>query len=168
MDTRAKKVVVDATRRVALGTGLIPWPLGDVLLVFPTNLQMLRRLAEIYGNRPGVVASWVINRKILVNVVVAGATSEFVKMLGRIFEKGVFSKLTGSITEGVTNGLLTARIGLTAMELCRPLPFRHDDPDDSSTSKPPSLFEIATKAIPSLLNPFKKIFSFNNEQEEAK
>ena len=37
---------------------------------------------------------------------------------------GIASKLSRRFGEGVVNGALTARIGIAAMELCRPLPFR--------------------------------------------
>ena len=34
------------------------------------------------------------------------------------------SKISRRFGEGVVNGALTARVGLAAMDLCRPLPFR--------------------------------------------
>ncbi|HBT70117.1 MAG TPA: TIGR01620 family protein, partial [Agrobacterium sp.] len=37
---------------------------------------------------------------------------------------GLASKLSARLGEGVINGLMTARIGIAAMDLCRPLPFR--------------------------------------------
>ncbi|MCA0344577.1 MAG: DUF697 domain-containing protein, partial [Proteobacteria bacterium] len=33
-------------------------------------------------------------------------------------------KLSARLGEGVINGLMTARIGIAAMDLCRPMPFR--------------------------------------------
>ena len=37
---------------------------------------------------------------------------------------GLLSKLSRRFGEGVVNGALTARVGVAAMEVCRPLPFR--------------------------------------------
>ncbi|MNW13463.1 hypothetical protein D3C71_2114250 [compost metagenome] len=37
---------------------------------------------------------------------------------------GLASKLSARLGEGVINGLMTARIGIAAMDLCRPMPFR--------------------------------------------
>ncbi|MBV8793648.1 MAG: DUF697 domain-containing protein, partial [Hyphomicrobiales bacterium] len=37
--------------------------------------------------------------------------------------------------EGVLNGLLTARVGLSALAVCRPMPF--------SVDKPPGVSEVA-------------------------
>jgi putative membrane protein len=54
-------------------------------------------------------------------------------MIGSVAGGGVMSKLSRRFGEGVVNGALTARVGLAAMELCRPLPFRAlDRPSVSS------------------------------------
>jgi putative membrane protein len=37
---------------------------------------------------------------------------------------GLAARLSTRLGEGVINGLMTARIGIAAMDLCRPLPFR--------------------------------------------
>ena len=36
---------------------------------------------------------------------------------------GLLSRLSRRFGEGVVNGALTARVGVAAMEVCRPLPF---------------------------------------------
>ena len=37
--------------------------------------------------------------------------------------QGMYRRLSAKLGEGVVNGLMTARIGLSAMDVCRPLPF---------------------------------------------
>ena len=123
LDDRAEKFIGDAALRIAAETAFMPWPLADVLLVFLSSMQMFRRIAQIYGSRPGVVASWTLSRKVLAQLVVAGALSE----VGRWADAAVgqrFLQLARPIGEGITNATLLARSGVTAMELCRPLPFQ--------------------------------------------
>ena len=123
LDDRADKVIKDAALRVATETAFVPWPLADVLLVFLSSMQMFRRIAEIYGNRPGVVASWTLSRKVLTQLVVAGVLSES----GLLIDVAVGNKLlhlARPIGEGITNATLLARSGVAAVELCRPLPFQ--------------------------------------------
>ena len=36
---------------------------------------------------------------------------------------GVLAKVSRRFGEGVVNGALTARVGVAAMEVCRPMPF---------------------------------------------
>jgi putative membrane protein len=45
-------------------------------------------------------------------------------MIGSLAGGGVVAKLSRRFGEGVVNGALTARVGLSAIEVCRPLPFR--------------------------------------------
>ena len=121
LDDRAKQVISTTALRVATETAFMPWPLGDGLLVFLGSMQMFRRIVEIYASRPGVVASWTLSRKVLAQLVVAGGLSMGGQWLGKAVGKGL--PLLLPIGEGVTNGVLLIRSGVTAMELCRPLPF---------------------------------------------
>ena len=44
-------------------------------------------------------------------------------MLEPILGGGLLAKLSRRFGEGLVNGALTARVGVAAMEVCRPLPF---------------------------------------------
>jgi putative membrane protein len=44
-------------------------------------------------------------------------------LIGSLAGGGVLSKISRRFGEGVVNGALTARVGLAAMEVCRPMPF---------------------------------------------
>ena len=135
LDDRAKQVISTTALRVATETAFMPWPLGDGLLVFLGSMQMFRRIVEIYGSRPGVVASWTLSRKVLAQLVVAGGLSMGGQWLGKAVGKGL--PLLLPIGEGVTNGVLLIRSGVTAMELCRPLPFH--------AHQCPSVFDLIKK-----------------------
>ncbi len=122
LDDRAEKVIRDTALRAATETAFMPWPLADVLLVFLSSMQMFRRIAEIYGGKPGVVASWALSRKVLTQLVVAGALSDGGQLIDAVVGHHLLH-LARPIGEGATNGVLMARSGVAAMELCRPLPF---------------------------------------------
>jgi lipid A 4'-phosphatase len=53
----------------------------------------------------------------------AGAVALGDDLIGSFAGGGVLSKLSRRFGEGVVNGALTARVGLAAMDLCRPLPW---------------------------------------------
>jgi putative membrane protein len=44
-------------------------------------------------------------------------------VLGPVLGGGAVAKLSRRFGEGLVNGALTARVGVSAMEICRPLPF---------------------------------------------
>ena len=52
-----------------------------------------------------------------------GAVAVGDDLIGSVAGGGVLSKVSRRFGEGVINGALTARVGVAAIEVCRPLPF---------------------------------------------
>jgi putative membrane protein len=134
LDAAARAEIEAATRRVATVTALVPLALADVATALVANLAMIRRIAEIYGGRAGTLGSLGLLRRVFASLVAAGALAMTDDLIGSVAGGGVLSKLSRRFGEGVVNGALTARVGLAAMDLCRPLPFvALDRPGTSST-----------------------------------
>lgn len=123
LDAEARAAVEGAARQVAMVTALVPLALADVAVAAVANLRMLRRIAEIYGGRSGSLGSLKLMRRVFASLLAAGALALSDDMIGSVAGGGVLSKLSRRFGEGVVNGALTARVGVAAMELCRPLPF---------------------------------------------
>ena len=87
------------------------------------NLRMIRQIAQIYGGRSGSFGSLRLLRRVFAALLGAGALALTDDLVGSVAGGGVISKLSRRLGEGVVNGALTARVGVAAMELCRPLPF---------------------------------------------
>lgn len=124
LDARARAEVEGAARQVAMVTALVPLALADVAAALYSNLRMIRRIAEIYGGRSGALGSWGLMRRVFTALLATGALALTDDLIGSVAGGGVLSKLSRRFGEGVVNGALTARVGLAAVELCRPLPFR--------------------------------------------
>ena len=89
-----------------------------------TNLRMIRRIAEIYGGRSGFFGSWRLTRLVFGHVIATGAVAIGDDLIGSVAGGSVLAKLSRKFGEGVINGALTARVGIAAMQLCRPLAFQ--------------------------------------------
>ena len=123
LDQRALREVEAAARQVAMVTAIVPLALADVFTALTANLRMIRRIAEIYGGRSGVLGSWRLTRTVLTHLVATGAVAVGDDLIGSVAGGGVLSKVSRRFGEGVINGALTARVGVAAIEVCRPLPF---------------------------------------------
>lgn len=123
LDRAAQREVEAAARQVATVTALVPLALADVAAALTSNLRMIRRIAEIYGGRSGFFGSWRLTRAVLSHVVATGAVAVGDDMLEPILGGSLLGKLSRRLGEGLVNGALTARVGVAAMEVCRPLPF---------------------------------------------
>jgi putative membrane protein len=123
LDARAMSEVEAASRQVAAVTAIVPLALADVATALAANLRMIRRIAEIYGGRAGTLGSWRLARSVLGHLVATGAVAVGDDLIGSVAGGGVLSKVSRRFGEGVINGALTARVGLAAIDVCRPIPF---------------------------------------------
>ncbi|MEM9968877.1 MAG: TIGR01620 family protein [Pseudomonadota bacterium] len=123
LDKVALGEVQSAARRVATVTALVPLAFIDVLSALAANLRMIRRIAEIYGGRSGFFGSWRLVRAVLSHLVATGAVALGDELLEPFLGGTVLAKISRRFGEGLVNGALTVRVGLAAMEVCRPLPF---------------------------------------------
>ncbi len=123
LDLRARAEIETAARQVALVTALVPLALADVATALFANLRMIRRLAELYGGRAGTLGAWGLLRRVFTHLVATGALALTDDLIHSVAGGGLLSRISRRFGEGVVNGALTARVGLAAMEVCRPMPF---------------------------------------------
>lgn len=123
LDAQAAAHVEAAARQVATVTAIVPLALADVITALTANIRMIRRIAEVYGGRSGTLGSLRLLRAVFTHLVATGAVAVGDDMIGSLAGGGLLSKLSRRFGEGVVNGALTARVGVAAIEVCRPLPF---------------------------------------------
>jgi putative membrane protein len=123
LDQEAKRLVSAAAKRVSIVTAISPRAVLDMVFVFATALGLMRQLAYLYGGRPGTLGLIRLARLSLAHVTLTGGLAVGDGVLQQILGHGVLAKLSTRLGEGMLNGLLTARLGLAAIEVTRPLPF---------------------------------------------
>ncbi|WP_227270517.1 YcjF family protein [Roseobacter weihaiensis] len=123
LDQLAAREVEAAARQVAAVTALVPLALADVAAALTANIRMIRRIAEVYGGRSGTLGSWRLTRAVFSHMVATGAVAVGDDLLEPILGGSILGKVSRRFGEGLVNGALTARVGVAAMEVCRPMPF---------------------------------------------
>lgn len=123
LDARARDIIGTSVRRVAMITAVSPSAIVDVGFVALENLAMLRRLAALYGGRPGFLGAMRLARLVVGHLTVTGGMAIGDDVLQQLIGHGLTARLSARLGEGVLNGAFTGRIGIAAVELCRPLPF---------------------------------------------
>jgi putative membrane protein len=123
LDAEARRLVAAASKRVSVVTAVSPRAAVDMLFVLLNALGLIRRLAVLYGGRPGTLGLLKLFRRVVSHLAVTGGMAVTDSLVQQVIGHGLAAKLSARLGEGVLNGLLTARLGLLAIDLTRPLPF---------------------------------------------
>ncbi len=123
IDAQARALIAVSVRRVAMVTAVSPSAILDVGFVALENLAMLRRLATLYGGRPGFLGSLRLARLVLGHLALTGGVALGEDVVQQLVGHGLTARLSARLGEGIMNGAFTGRIGIAAVDLCRPLPF---------------------------------------------
>ena len=135
LDARANAAIATAAKRVSVVTTIAPRAIIDVAFVLLQAVRLIRRIAEIYGGRPGLLGFFKLARSVGAHLAITGGMAAGDSLLQQVVGHGLAAKVSARLGEGVLNGLLTARIGVSAMSVCRPMPFE--------AQKTPNLRKVA-------------------------
>jgi putative membrane protein len=139
LDAEARRLVTRSAKRVATVTALSPMAAIAVGWVLYENLRLLRTLATLYGARPGAAGVMRLARMVLAHIVATGGVAMTDDLLGQFLGHDLIRRLSRRLGEGAFNGALTARVGVTALEVIRPMPFR--------IARPPRLRDVLAEAL---------------------
>jgi putative membrane protein len=123
VDEKAMREVAKFSTESVVLVALSPVALIDMLVMLWRNLRMINKVAGLYGLKLGYWSRIKLIRQVFVNMVYAGA-SELITDFGTdMIGADLLGKLSGRLAQGLGAGMLTARLGVKTMQLCRPIPF---------------------------------------------
>ncbi|MDO6445707.1 TIGR01620 family protein [Colwellia sp. 1_MG-2023] len=116
-----------STESVVL-VALSPIAIVDMLLMLWRNLKMIDEIANLYGLKLSYWSRIKLLKQVFINMVYAGATELIADVGTDLIGADLLGKLSARLAQGLGAGMLTARLGLKTMHLCRPIPFEEDAP----------------------------------------
>ncbi|WP_455424529.1 TIGR01620 family protein [Dryocola sp. LX212] len=127
LDNQARREISRSAAESTLMIAVSPLALVDMAFIAWRNLRLINRIAALYGIELGYYSRIRLFRLVLLNIAFAGA-SELVREVGMDWVgQDIAARLSTRAAQGIGAGLLTARLGIKAMELCRPLPWIGED-----------------------------------------
>jgi putative membrane protein len=128
LDGEARRLILTSAKRVSTVTALSPLLWIAVGFVLVENVRMFRAIAGLYGGRPGVLGALRLARLVVAHVIATGGIAMTDDLFGQFVGQDLLRRLSRRLGEGAFNGALTARLGVVAVEVTRPLPYLDSEP----------------------------------------
>ncbi len=123
IDKQAQQLITKTATQSAIMVAASPFALVDMGLVAWRSLRMVNHIARLYQVEPGYIGRIRLLRVVLFNMAFVG-TTEWVQDSGIDWlTQDVAGRISARIAQGVGIGLLTSRLGVKTMTLCRPVPW---------------------------------------------
>jgi putative membrane protein len=147
IDQQAYQIVTKGSKETALFVMISQIALLDTILTLWRNVRMVKEIATLYGGKPGFFGSMSLMFNVIQNLIYADVSESVADGTAEIVGGSVLSVMSAQIAQGLGAGILTARLGINAMQACRPLPFMEDEK--------PRLKEIRREVMSSLKGAFE-------------
>jgi putative membrane protein len=148
LDEEALRRISQAAAHNAVAVAASPWASIDMLLSLLRNLQMINQVGQVYGLRPSLLGRFRLFKHVVAHLIGTGASEILLEHSINELGIGGLSQLLGlRLTQGIGAGLYTAKIGLAAITISRPLTF--------TSENQPRLKHLLTN----ILSQLKKTFS---------
>jgi putative membrane protein len=123
----ADRLAEAATRRAAAQAfainALSPTVLTDTLFFAARALRLVREIAEIYGQRPGLAGTAHLLRRLVGGAGLVGAIDVVGGVLVQQLGGAILERISANAAESAYAAQKMARLGVVAMALCRPVEF---------------------------------------------
>jgi putative membrane protein len=123
IDQQAYGIVTQRAKETALMVMISQLAILDTILTLWRNVRMIRDIATLYGGKPGLFGSFTLVTMVAQNLIYADVSEAVADSVAEILGGSMLSFMSAQAAQGLGSGVLTARVGLHAMQVCRPLPF---------------------------------------------
>ena len=127
----ADRLAEAAVRRAAAQAFAInavsPTALLDTVLFAARAMRLVREIAEIYGQRPGLAGTVHLLRRLASGAGMVGAVDLVGGIVAQQLGGAVIERISASAAESAYAAQKMARLGILAMALCRPIDFHSNE-----------------------------------------
>jgi putative membrane protein len=159
IDQQAYNIVTQRSKEIALMTAISQIAFLDTILTLWRDVRMIRDIAILYGGKPGFLATMSLIIGVLQDLIYADVSEMAADSVAEILGGSMLSFMSAQAAQGVGSGIITARLGLQAMQKCRPLPFLEEEK--------PSLKDIRWEIVSTLKGLFENKEVKNNTRYTA-
>jgi putative membrane protein len=123
-DQLAQSAIRRAAAQAFAINAISPTVLLDTFLFAARAMRLIREIAQIYGQRPGLAGTVHLLRRLASGAGLVGAIDVVGGVIVQQLGGAILERLSASAAESAYAAQKMARLGLVAMALCRPVEFR--------------------------------------------
>lgn len=128
VDQKALDEVAKFSTESVVIIAISPVAIIDMMLMFWRNIRMINKIAGLYGLKLSYWSRIRLIKQVFINMAYAGASEIIADFGADLLGADLLGKLSGRMAQGLGAGMLTARLGLRTIKVCRPIPFNEDAP----------------------------------------
>ncbi len=128
VDQKALDEVAKFSTESVVLIAISPVALIDMMLMFWRNIRMINKIAGLYGLKLSYWSRIRLIKQVFINMAYAGASEIITDFGADLLGADILGKLSGRMAQGLGAGMLTARLGIKTIKVCRPIPFHQDSP----------------------------------------
>jgi len=122
-DIKALQYISKHTSAAGVMIAVSPLAMMDMLVILWRSLSMFQQIADCYGMQLGYWARIKLLKDTFKLMVFAGASEVLIDTGSVAFGASLGAKLSAQLAQGIGAGVLISRLGLRAMQECRPVPW---------------------------------------------
>lgn len=143
-DSKAIDKITKFSAEATVLVALSPIAVVDMMILCWRNLKMIDEISQLYGLQLSYWARIKLIKQVFVNMAYAGASELIVDVGADLIGADLLGKLSSRLAQGLGAGMLTARLGIQTMKMCRPIPF--------SAQNSPKLKDVRKQLIAQIKN----------------
>lgn len=138
LDKEALRRISSFSLQTGAAVAVSPWASLDMLLSLWRSIKMIDDVAQVYGLRPSLANRYRLLRLVIHQLAFVGASEIVIDQLVDEFGSSTLTSIASArVGQGLGAGIYTARIGIAAMKVSRPIEFSKDNqPKTKSIIRP--------------------------------
>ncbi len=127
LDKEAQRRISNYSLQTGAAVAVSPWASLDMLLSLWRSIKMIDDVAQVYGMRPSITNRYKLLKLVIHQLAFVGATEIVIDQVMDEFGSSTLTSMASvRLGQGLGAGIYTARIGVAAMKVSRPIAFSKD------------------------------------------
>ena len=148
LDEMAAQRISHHCLQTGTAIAISPWAIMDVGLALWRNTTLLREIAAIYGVRPSLRNRYKLLKHVAKQMALVGGTQLLMdSAMDGMASVGAGVPVMASFAQGVGAAIYTAKIGVAAMQVTRPIQFKPEDRPSVQSLVSPTIDEIKRRLL---------------------